>query len=136
MQLKLYERFMKKKDKSNNVIKTYVVGTLLGLIMFLIGLLLISLILYRTKSSSAMLYYFPYVFIFLGAFLNAVYCHKRVGNRGFITGIITALPYSLLIILLCAIITDFSATAKLLVVVPISVIGGFLGGVMAANKKI
>lgn len=136
MQLKLHERFIKKKDKSNNVIKTYVIGAFLGLILFLMGLILTSLILYKTKSSSTALYYIPYIFVFLGNFIDAAYCHKRVGNRGFLTGIISALPYSFIIIMLCAFVTDFSATAKLLVVIPISVIGGFLGGVMSANKKI
>lgn len=136
MHLKYFDNHIKKKDKSKSVIGAYAIGTLIGELFYILTMALASLALYKTKSDSQILYYLPYLFILLGSFITAVYCYKHIGGRGFLTGIISSLPYSLIIIVLSAFILEFSVTAKLLLVVPISLLGGFSGGVMAVNKKI
>lgn len=136
MHLKYFDNHIKKKDKSKSVIGAYAIGTFIGELFFVLAMALVSLVLYETKSNSEILYYLPYLFIFLGSFITAVYCYKHIGGRGFLTGIISSFPYSFIIVILCAIILEFSVTAKLLLVVPISLLGGFSGGVMAVNKKI
>ncbi len=125
-------KFMKVLHKS----KPYLIGVLRGLGVFLAFYLLIAFIMNKTNIESDFLYYLIYIFIILGGFVCGVYVYKKVRGRGFLTGIISTIPYSLLVFLLFCLINGFSVSGSIFIVFLLSLSGGFLGGITAANTKI
>lgn len=117
-------------------IKPYLFGILKGLAVFLVGFLIVALIMCKGKTDVTPLYYIQYFFIVLGGFVCAVATYKRVGGRGFLTGIISALPYSIVLLLLFAVLVGFNASGNIFLVLPLSWLGGFLGGITAVNTRI
>ena len=74
--------------------------------------------------------------MFVGAFFCAVNVQKKVGGRGFLTGILSSLPFIVSVLLFVGIILGFKIGVNTLIVVPISILGGFTGGIAAVNKRI
>lgn len=131
--------FMPEKNKFKNVLhksKPYIIGVLRGLGVFLAFYLLIAFIMNKTNSESALLYYLIYLFIVLGGFVCGVYVYKKVRGRGFLTGIISTIPYSLIVFIIFCLINGFSVSRDIFIVFLLSLSGGFLGGITAANTKI
>ncbi len=122
--------------KRLHFIKPYALGAIRGLGVFVVFYLIIALIMNKTSSEAALLYYMMYLFIILGGFVCGVYVYKKVRGRGFLTGIISTVPYSLLVFLLLCLINGFNASGEILIVFLLSLSGGFLGGITAANTKI
>ncbi len=129
------QKYKQKDSLTLSTIKTFGFGTLWGLIVYFIGLFLVSLILLKSQSEAETIYYALYIFIGLGAFTSAIFIQKRVGGRGFITGILSSFPYILVLLASTAIILGFGITGKIIVLLPICLISGFLGGITAVNTK-
>lgn len=130
---------MPEKNKSKKALyklKPYIIGVLRGFGVFFAFYLLIAFIMNKTNSESALFYYIIYLFIILGGFICGIYVYKKVRGRGFLTGIISTIPYSLLVFLVFCLITGFSVSGDILIVFLLSLSGGFLGGVTAANTRI
>lgn len=128
-----------KKVNENNIytkIKPYLKGILVGDILFIVGVLISGLIILKTDSTTSFIYYIPYIFMFLGAFFCGVSVQKRVGGRGFITGILSSLPYLITVLILVCIVLRFKISVNLLISVPLCLFGGFVGGITAVNSRI
>lgn len=117
-------------------LKPYAIGVLRGLGVFLAFYLIIAFIMNKTNSESALFYYLMYLFIILGGFVCGVYVYKKVRGRGFLTGVISTVPYSLLVFLIFCLVNGFNISGEILIVFLLSLSGGFLGGITAANTKI
>lgn len=131
--------FMPEKNKFKKFLhksKPYIIGVLRGLAVFLSFYLIIAFIMNKTNSDMVLLYYLMYVFIILGGFVCGVYVYKKLRGRGFLTGIISTVPYSLLVFLIFCLINGFSVSGEILILFLLSLSGGFLGGITAANTKI
>lgn len=126
----------KKYNNKLKIIKPYIIGVLKGFAVFSILFLLTALIMYKFNLDNKALYYLIYLFIALGGFISAISVYKRVRGRGFLTGVIASLPYSLLVFLLIGLISGFNMSGNILIVFLLTLSGGFLGGVTAANTKI
>ena len=128
----------KKTNESNifNQIKPYIKGVVIGDLFFTIGVIISSLIIYKTDIDSTFVYIIPLIFVFVGAFFCAVNVQKKVGGRGFLTGILSSLPFIVSVLLFVGIILGFKIGVNTLIVVPISILGGFTGGIAAVNKRI
>ena len=116
--------------------KPYLFGVLKGSLVFFIFYLALAFFMLKTNTQSPLLYYLILLFIILGGFACGVDVYKRVRGRGFLTGIISSVPYSLVVFFVIIAINGFDFSAKSLVILLLSVIGGFLGGITAANTKI
>ena len=130
---------MPEKNKLNKVLhksKPYIIGVLRGFGVFAVFYLLIAFIMNKTNIDADFLYYLIYLFIILGGFVCGVYVYKKVRGRGFLTGIISTVPYSLLVFLVFCLINDFNVSGSIFIVFLLSLSGGFLGGITAANTKI
>ncbi len=130
---------MPKNTKSSHLLQKftpYFLGTVRGLLVFLILYFGLAFLMYKTNIESAVLYYLVYLFICLGGFLCAIYTYKKVGGRGFLTGIIACIPYSLIIFLLFSLINGFNISSNIILVFVLILSAGFLGGITAANTKI
>lgn len=119
-----------------NKFKPYLLGVIRGIGVFTALYLILSFIMYKTNFESPFLYFLMFLFIILGGFICGVYVYKKVRGRGFLTGILSTIPYSIFIFLLISIINNFTLTSDILIVFMLSLAGGFLGGVTAANTKI
>ena len=128
-----------KKAIENNIytkIKPYLKGVIIGDILFIVGVLISGLILFKTDSTANAIYYIAYVSMLLGAFFCGVSVQKNIGGRGFLTGILSSVPYLLTVLLFVCIILRFNVSVNLLISVPVCLLGGFAGGVTAVNSRI
>lgn len=119
-----------------NKFKPYLFGVLRGFIVFFGLYLCLGLVMYKTNSESKILYFFMFAFIILGGFICGAYVYKKVRGRGFLTGLLSTVPYSLLVFLVICIINGFTVSGDIFLVFLLALSGGFLGGVTAANTKI
>ncbi len=126
----------KKYNNKLKIIKPYIIGVLKGFAVFSILFLLTALIMYKFNLDNKALYYLIYLFIALGGFISAISVYKRVRGRGFLTGVIASLPYSVLVFLLISLILRFNISGDIFLVLLLTLSGGFSGGVTAANTKI
>ena len=117
-------------------LKPYIFGVIKGNAVFCVFYFALAFFMLKTNAQSPAFYYLMFLFIMLGGFVCAVCVYKRVKGRGFLTGIISSVPYSLVVFLIISAINGFEISVKTLVVLLLAVIGGFLGGVTAANTKI
>lgn len=127
------------KNKNSDLLRKmepFVLGNLRGLAVFSVLFFIVAFIMYKTNIEIAALYYLIYIFIILGGFINGVYVYKKVRGRGFLTGIVTSIPYSIVIFLIFCLINSFNISGNILLVFLLTLSGGFLGGVTAANTKI
>lgn len=126
----------KKYNNKFRIIKPYIIGVLKGFLFFLILFLLMAFVMYKFNFNNAVGYYLIYLFIACGGFISAVSVYKKVRGRGFLTGVIASLPYSVLVFFLISLIMSFEISGDILIVFLLTLSGGFIGGVTAANTKI
>ncbi len=117
-------------------IKPFIFGTIQGLAVFFALYFILALILYKTNLELSVLYFLMFLFIILGSFVCAIYTYKKVGGRGFLTGIISSFPYSLFVFFIICLINGFNVSSNIFIVFFLTLSGGFLGGITAANTKI
>ncbi len=130
---------MPKKNNDKNFIKSikpYIIGVSKGFGLFSVLFICTALIMYKFNFDNQAMYYLIYLFIIFGSFVCAVSVYKKVRGRGFLTGIISSLPYSALVFLLICAINAFNISGNILLVFLLTLSGGFLGGITAANTKL
>ena len=119
-----------------NKIKPYFIGVVKGFGLFSVLYIGLAFFMYKTNSNSAILYYLIFLFIILGGFVCGVHVYKKVRGRGFLTGLISTVPYSIFVFLLFCFMNGFKLSGDIFLVFLLSFSGGFLGGITAANTKI
>ena len=117
-------------------IKPYLLGVIRGFGAFAALYMVLALIMYKFNSESKILYCLMFAFIILGGFICGVYVYKKVRGRGFLTGLLSTVPYSILVFLVICLINGFTVSGDIFLVFLLSLSGGFSGGVIAANTKI
>ena len=117
-------------------IKPYLLGVIRGFGAFMALYMVLALIMYKINTESKILYCLMFAFIILGGFICGVYVYKKVRGRGFLTGLLSTVPYSLLVFLVICLINGFTVSGDIFLVFLLSLSGGFSGGVIAANTKI
>lgn len=116
--------------------KPFVLGTLRGLAVFCVLYFILGFIMYKTNADLTILYYMVYLFIALGGFVCGVYVYKKIGGRGFLTGLISTIPYSIIVFLIFLFVNGFHISDNILLIFVLTLSGGFFGGITAANTKI
>lgn len=122
-----------KSKKSYSVKTIYLFAAAKGLVFTFICFFIISFLLYKNNNFSFFYKMIIYLSIALGAFISGFIAYKKVRGRGFINGIICSLIFcaALLLVLIIAMKLNFSG--NLLILLPITVVSGFLGGTVSAN---
>ncbi|MBO5064892.1 MAG: TIGR04086 family membrane protein [Clostridia bacterium] len=123
----------KKILKKQNKILTCLLTVLKGLIAFVLGFFIVSLIIYKVNDS-AFYYYLVFALISLGAFITGFISYKKLGGRGILCGLFSAAIYLIFLLLIILITMKFNVSSRLLPVIPICLISGILGGIVGANK--
>lgn len=128
-----------KKSKENMLFdkyKPFVSGCIIGFIIIIVGLLTSSFFIYKYDVDTAFIYVIPLIFLFIGAFVCGVKVQKKVGGRGFLTGILSAVPLSVVTLLFIVILLKFNVKPSVFITIPICIAGGFVGGITAVNTRI
>ncbi len=111
-------------------------STLKGVLVYVIGLCSVALLMNLLKKDSSVLYYSLYVFIMLGSFVCAIASCKKLNGRGFLIGLLSAVPYSLFVFILTLVLSEFNISPNIIMVFFLSFLGGFLGGITAVNTRL
>lgn len=119
-----------------NKLKPYLFGVFRGFVLFFVLFMCLSFFMYKTNFNSVALYCLMFVFIVLGGFVCGIFVYKKVRGRGFLTGLLSTIPYSFLVFAVICLVNGFNVSGDIFLVFLLSLSGGFLGGVTAANTKI
>ena len=119
-------------NKNYNIPTLYAFSVIKGLVIFIIGLLFCAFMVLKSPQSN-FFYYMVYVFVALGAFFSGFSASKRINGRGFIKGLISSAAYMLVIIILSINLMKFNISVNLLLLVPLCLLSGFLGGNLAVK---
>ena len=124
----------KRTVKNHSKITIYMFSALKGLVLFLIGLLITSLLIIKNSSNDGIIFYiFSFVLMALGGFVSGFSAHKKLKGRGFINGVIAASIYLLVLFIIIIISMKFQVGTNILLIAPICLVSGFLGGMVSAN---
>ena len=124
---------LKKNDKKYSKPTVYCISALKGLMIFLNGLGLLSLILLKNSTDSVVFYVFSFVIMALGGFFSGFSAYRKLRGRGFLNGIIASAIYMGIIFIFTIALMRFNISANILIIVPVCMISGFLGGTVGAN---
>lgn len=122
-----------KKDKKHSKKYIYCASALKGLLFFSIGFVALSFLLMKSNGNSMFYYIFGYVLIAFGAFISGFSAYKKLRGRGFQNGIIASAVYFVAVFMLIIFCMRFTVNIRLLLILPIALGSGFLGGVAGAN---
>ena len=123
----------KKNDKKYSKTTVYCISALKGLMIFLNGLGLLSLLLLKNSTDSVVFYVFSFVIMALGGFYSGFSSYRKLRGRGFLNGIIASAIYMGIIFIFTIALMRFNISANILIIVPVCMISGFLGGTVGAN---
>lgn len=119
-------------NKNYNIPTLYGFSVLKGLVVFIIGALLCAFMILRSPQSN-FFFYAIYVFIALGAFLCSYNASKKITGRGILKGLIASALYMALIIIINVIIMRFNISSFILLLLPVCIIPGIVGGIMGTK---
>lgn len=123
----------KKNDKKQSKITVYCISALKGLMIFLNGIGLLSLLLLKNSTDSVVFYVFSFVIMALGGFFSGFSAYRKLRGRGFLNGIIASAIYMGIIFIFTIALMRFNISANILIIAPVCMISGFLGGTVGAN---
>ena len=123
----------KKQSKNQNKALLCVTSVLIGLFLFLLLFLIISILVYKVNDSE-FYYFMVYGSIALSAFYTGFVSYKKLGGRGIIIGLISSMILFSVIFLIVLFSMKFEISSKVLVLLPVCVIPGIAGGILSANK--
>ncbi len=123
----------KKNDKKQSKITVYCISALKGLMIFLNGLGLLSLLLLKNSTDSVVFYVFSFVIMALGGFFSGFSAYRKLRGRGFLNGIIASAIYMGIIFIFTIALMRFNISANIMIIAPVCMISGFLGGTVGAN---
>ncbi len=125
----------KKSKKDFSLIFKYLPCFFVGVISTLLGILVLALAYYKLSLNSEFTYYFTYIFISFGAFLTGYSTYKKFKNRGIVSGALGAVPLLVFNLIFILIFSFKSVNAFVLLVIPITVLFGSIGGIVSSNSK-
>lgn len=122
----------KKAKKKYSKRALYLLSALKGFILTLVCLMIISYLLYKNGVFTPFNKLMVYLGIGLGAFLAGYSAHTRINGRAFSDGLISASIYTLMLLFIFSILLKLSFSAHLLIIIPVALLSGFLGGIVKA----
>ncbi len=123
----------KKSQNEYSDFANYLICSIKGVFITFAGLILCSLFVLNNSEISGFVNILIYVSVALGSFVCGYLSFKRLKGRGVINGLISSISYSVILILFISLISELNVSANVLVVIPVSVIAGTIGGITSAN---
>ena len=121
-----------KTKKKYSTKTTYILSAVKGLVFTINGLFLISLLLHKGNDFNLFYKIMIYLVIGLGGFMSGFIAHSRVKGRAFLDGIIPSVIYVSFLSFVMILLLKLNFSSHILIIYPIAVISGFLGGIIKA----
>ncbi len=134
-ELKIKNKNLKHNSKYVNLALKYIPCLIKGLIITIVGILILSFAYYKMSSHSVVLYYLNYLFIALGTFVTGNSTYHKLGGRGIVSGAIGSIPLMVFDLISVLIFNHTKVSGLILIIVPICVISGAIGGIVGSNAK-
>lgn len=119
--------------------KYYLLGGILGVIVTAVSVAIFSAVILFLEMDRIYAPAFATVALALGAFFASRYAAKKIGKKGYLTGLIMGLLFFLIVTLFALVFDDngggFTTVFRLIIVTLASLIGGISGVNKDKNKK-
>ncbi len=119
--------------------KYYLWGGILGVIVTAVSVAIFSAVILFLEMDRIYAPAFATVALALGAFFASRYAAKKIGKKGYLTGLIMGLLFFLIVTLFALVFDDngggFTTVFRLIIVTLASLIGGISGVNKDKNKK-
>ena len=125
----------KKNNNNISMLLKYLPCLLKGEALFILGILVVSFAYFKLTGYSDILYYLTFLFMALGSFVTGRATYKRFGGRGIVTGILGSLPVAIINILIIYLFCYRNVSLFILLILPVSILSGAIGGILASNSK-
>ena len=125
----------KKNNNKISLLLKYLPCLLKGEALFILGILVVSFAYFKLTGYSDILYYLTFLFMALGSFVTGRTTYKRFGGRGIVTGILGSLPVAIINILIIYLFCYQNVSLFILLILPVSILSGAIGGILASNSK-
>lgn len=123
-----------KKNKPQKPAVSYIISVLKGFAVSFAGLILISFLLINNGTFTTFTKIFIYVVIGLGALLSGFISNKKLKGRGIVNGLLSSAVYLLIYMMISLIVMRFQVGSNLLLLVPVVLLSGIIGGILSANS--
>lgn len=127
--------YNKKNKKYIDLLLKYLPCFLKGELVIVFGILVLTFAYYKISGDNNYLYYFSLIIIALGSFFTGNYTYKKFGGRGIVSGFLGALPIAIVNLIIIFLFCLKTTNLFILLILPISLISGALGGILASNSK-
>lgn len=115
--------------------KLILVSTIIGVAVTLVMMLLLSAVMLFLEADSSLAVPFATVSVAAGAFAAAFYAARKIGSRGYLTGLICGIATFLIVMLLSLMISKDSIGYNTLFHFIIIVISSLIGGILGINFR-
>ena len=123
-----------KKSKPQKPVIVYLLSSLKGFVVSFAGLTLTCFLLMNNSSFNVFTKIIIYVIIGAGAMLSGFIANKKLRGRGYINGLLSAVIYLALYIVITLLLMHFKVNTNILILVPVAVLSGISGGIISANS--
>ena len=124
----------KPNKRPKKSIEIYIISSLKGVVLTLLGLFIVSLLMMKNSSFTMFTKVFIYFSISSGAFLSGYLSYKNLKNKGSLNGLLSSLLYTVPFFIINVICLKFQVSSSLFLCVPLIIISGIIGGIVSANK--
>ena len=128
-------KFNKKNSNSFNLLFKYLPCFLKGEVMIIFGIFVLSFAYYKISGYNNILYYSTFLVVASSAFITGRATYKKLGGRGIISGFLGSLPIAIINTLIVYISSYKSTSLFILIILPVSIFSGAIGGILASNSK-
>lgn len=120
-------------------LKRYLFGLIIGTAVTVISAALFALVMYLFEIDSSFAVPFATVSLALGSFVASFFTSKKIGDRGYIVGLLIGTVIFIAVTLI-ALISSFDGVGintllRFIIIILASMIGGILGVNQGKNKK-
>ena len=127
---------MSKKEHSNSILKNVIKGTLIALVVSLIGILLFALIIKLTDMSNNLISPINQVIKILSIFIGVMCALKHNKNKGLINGLLIGLLYTIMAFVIFSLLNkNFCFDKSLFNDLLFGCIAGVICGIISVNLK-
>lgn len=132
---------MSKNLKINNGSKsyTYIKSAVIGIAVTFLTMVLLSAVMMFTGIDRAFAVPFATISIAIGAFIASLYASSKIGDRGYLIGLIIGAVFFLIIMLVSLIVNrsglSYNTLFHFVIIMLASVVGGIMGVNRGKNKK-
>lgn len=124
-----------KNDDFRSNLKNYIIGLVLGSVSTLLLMLLCAFIIVFAELDRAMSEPLATVCVAIGTVIAAFYSSYKIGNKGFVTGLIIAIIFFMIITAISLLIDGSGFSLNSVFHLVIILLSGLIGGVLGVNRK-